>query len=30
LCCGMLLLVGVVILGFVVRRQNGQGGNHGL
>lgn len=28
LCCGMLLLIGVVILGFVVRRQDRQGGDN--
>ncbi len=29
MCCIFLVLIGVVILGFVVRRQNRQGGNNG-
>jgi hypothetical protein len=28
MCCAFLVLIGVVILGFVVRRQNRQGGNN--
>ncbi|HSK88278.1 MAG TPA: peptidase MA family metallohydrolase [Anaerolineales bacterium] len=29
MCCIFLILIGVVILGFVVRSQNSKGGNHG-
>ena len=28
MCCAFLILIGVVVLGFVVRRQNRQGGDH--
>jgi len=28
LCCAFLVLLGVVVLGFVVRSQNRKGGNH--
>ncbi|HET6822262.1 MAG TPA: peptidase MA family metallohydrolase [Anaerolineales bacterium] len=28
MCCAFLILIGVVVLGFVVRRQNRQGGNN--
>jgi hypothetical protein len=28
MCCIFLLLIGVVVLGFVVRRQNREAGNH--
>jgi hypothetical protein len=28
MCCVFLVLIGIVILGFVVRRQNQQGGNN--
>ncbi len=27
-CCAMLLLVGIMVLGFIIRRQNRTGGNH--